>query len=108
MELYEASQYGLLERIPVLLTSVSVNATNSVSTRYNLLPSNVLCSYHSLYEQSTKHIPEKMQAYIGYKCRYTPEALKVHALNLALPRLDKSSDLAEICKWVLHVAGQLF
>ena len=31
MELYEASQYGLLERIPVLLTSVSVDAVDAVS-----------------------------------------------------------------------------
>ena len=30
MELLEASQYGLLERIPVLLTSVSVDAANAV------------------------------------------------------------------------------
>lgn len=33
MELHEAAFYGLLERIPVLLTSVHVDATDSVSMR---------------------------------------------------------------------------
>ena len=33
MELYEASYYGLLERIPTLLTSVSVDAANAVSMK---------------------------------------------------------------------------
>ena len=31
MELCEASQYGLLERIPTLLTSVSIDAAGAVS-----------------------------------------------------------------------------
>ena len=31
MELHEASTYGLLERIPVLLTSVSIDAADAVS-----------------------------------------------------------------------------
>ena len=34
MELYEASRYGLLERIPTLLTSVSVDAADAVSIQF--------------------------------------------------------------------------
>lgn len=34
------------------------------------------------------------------------EVLKVHGLSLELQRLNKSTDLAWICNWVLHLAGQ--
>ena len=38
VELHEASTYGLLERIPVLLTSVSVDAADAVSmTGFSIL-----------------------------------------------------------------------
>ena len=65
MELYEASYYGLLERIPVLLTTVNVDAVNAVS-------------------MSDFPISEAVQWFIHYYNTYNSSTRNKYAQNLCL------------------------
>ena len=57
MELYEASYYGLLERNPVLLTTVNVDAVNAVSMSDFPISEAVqwFIHYHNTYNSSTRN-----------------------------------------------------
>ena len=64
MELLEASFYGLLERIPTLLTSVSVDTANAVSIR-------PITKSANLYGQKSNHVAMVSRCTILSHIKYT-------------------------------------